>query len=469
MNRTASEDNGPSSQIETNQPLRRHIGKACEGCRQQKIRCNGDSPCERCSRLTLPCIVRRTARQRQKRHQIQRAPDQSNDSASSVILRSVLRPVRVRSGITGTSASRTAVYGPTSTVAALHIIASRSNGDALIGNLDPGIEDTKITVMNSSISLEAFKYHTFVLGNTLTLAPETLTPPLCLTTISNDLLEFFLHRYIDTAWGTLPLQSPAQLTTLFQSSCNAFSQNTLPPVFYPVLLYQLAMGSLSTRHGELSEMLVMESQLLAPTSGGYGYGGLTEEMVLHEIGNFDKAYEILGQTQGRIYTAGYHLDPQAHTLEIKRLLRVLLSTESYVCIAVGRPCLLPSTLRVPLDERSNDSPVTKFVSGLFYIINDMLRAQQNVDTSFEKLYESAWATHERLASFWEENEPALWFAHAEPMCPGGVSEAMELHVVQYIGPQREREQQRASAGKCTRSTLNPTDSWPKEQGWEWQT
>ncbi|KAL4745046.1 hypothetical protein BDW72DRAFT_211800 [Aspergillus terricola var. indicus] len=402
--------------METNPHPRRHISKACEGCRQQKIKCNGESPCKRCSRLSLTCVVREVTRQRQQR-----------DDASDAIMQTALRPVRIRNEMTGSGAPRTAVYGPTSTVAVLYLISSRKSGYTALPEA--------ANVTNSSLSLETFNYHLFTLGITpgssLPLGPAVLTPPLCLTTIPKQLLEFFLNRYINTAWGTVPIQSPAQLTSLLQSSCSAFSRNAQPPTFYPVLLYQLAMGSLLTRHEEFSEMLVMESSLFVSTAGG-----LTEEMKLQlvyysEVGNFDKAYEILGYAQGIICTAGYHLDPQAQTPGVKRLLQTLLSLDTlvYVCIAVGRPSLLTPTICLSSNDIDINCPVSKFVSGLFDIINNTLRAQQHPDMSFERLWESAWTTHNKLVSFWAENQPALQFAHADSGAPRGVAGEMGLHVI----------------------------------------
>ncbi|KAL4738855.1 hypothetical protein BDV11DRAFT_205588 [Aspergillus similis] len=416
--------------METSQRPRRHISKACEGCRQQKTKCNGESPCKRCSRLSLTCVVRDVTRQRQQRLQIRRTLARFGDDASSTIMQSALRPVRIRNEITGSGVPRTAVYGPTSTVAILHLIFSRKSGHAA------STGTTNVT--NSNLSLETFNYHHFTMGSSLPLDPAILAPPLCLTVIPKQLLECFLNRYIETAWGTVPIQSPAQLTSLLQASCSAFSQNALPPTIYPILLYQLALGSLLTLHGELSQMLVKESSLFDSTAGGCGYGGLAEEMrlqlvvlmiSLHEVGNFDKAYEILGHAQGIIWTAGYHLDPQAQTPGVKRLLRTLLSVDIYVCIAVGRPSLLSSAICLSSNDADIDSPVPKFVFGLFKIINNTLQAQQHPDMNFDKLWESAWTTHNKLVSFWAENQPALQFAHADPGAPAGVTGKMGLHVV----------------------------------------
>ncbi|KAL4797547.1 hypothetical protein BDV19DRAFT_387350 [Aspergillus venezuelensis] len=430
--------NQDSVQMESVQTLRTHISKACEACRQQKIKCSGESPCKRCSRLSLTCVVRKVTRQRQRQQQPLQVntSSQYKDKASNEILRIALRPVRIRNEMTRSAVPRTTVYGPTSTVAVLHLIAlGRSGHTAFLTE--------KKSVTNSDLSLEDFSYHLLALGSSLPLDSAVLPPPLCLTIIPKQLLEFFLIRYIRTAWGTVPIQSPGELTSLLQSSCRAFNQSALPPTFYPILLYQLAMGSLSTRHSELSDMLVKESSLFASAGGGYRYEGLTQEMELQlvvlmisipfpfclDIGNFNRAYEILADAQGLICTAGYHLDPQAQTPGVKRLLRTLLSLDIYVCIAVGRPSLLTSTMCLSAHDTDNDSPVSNFVSGLFNIINNNIRAQQEPDMPFDRLCDLAWKTHTELGSFWAKNQPVLQFAHADLGAEGGVTEEMALHAV----------------------------------------
>ncbi|KAL4935187.1 hypothetical protein BDV06DRAFT_229064 [Aspergillus oleicola] len=81
MSARSADSHSPSAQ----QP-RRHIGKACEGCRQQKIKCNGELPCERCARLSLLCTVRSVARQRRRQTQ-HKAPEHDAD-----VVQKALRP-----------------------------------------------------------------------------------------------------------------------------------------------------------------------------------------------------------------------------------------------------------------------------------------------------------------------------------------------------------------------------------------
>jgi hypothetical protein len=236
-----------SGDLTLSQP-RRHIIKACEGCRQQKIKCNGKTPCERCARLSLPCTVRTVARQRRQKILQKRA--QENDVE---IIQTALRPIRITDRATG----RSAVYGPTSTIALLHLLAAKNDNYAI------SVEVSSTSLVHTDLCMNGLKlnplaYQPYSIPPTLGLS---LTPPLCLTTIPNQILQFFLNRYVSTAWSILPMQSPAQLGALFASACAAFSHNVPPPTLYPILLYQLAMGSLVTAQEELSDMLVQESDL----------------------------------------------------------------------------------------------------------------------------------------------------------------------------------------------------------------
>lgn len=230
---------------------RRHIVKACEGCRQQKIKCNGESPCERCARLSLPCSVRTVARQRRKLMPT-KTPQKKAGHENSELLQMALRPVRVTNEATGKSA----IYGPTSTVALLHLLASHKQDYPLpIKNYGASVD--------TALPAGGFNFNRLVVEpyNVPPTLGLSLTPPVCLTTIPNQVLQFFLNRYVGTAWAILPMQSPAQLGSLFSSAYTAFSHNSPPPPLYPLLLYQLAMGSLSTMQGDLADILAQESDL----------------------------------------------------------------------------------------------------------------------------------------------------------------------------------------------------------------
>jgi hypothetical protein len=51
--------------------LRRRIPKACNYCRQRKIKCNGDSPCLNCVNHKIDCVYSKTVRKR-KRQQVKK-------------------------------------------------------------------------------------------------------------------------------------------------------------------------------------------------------------------------------------------------------------------------------------------------------------------------------------------------------------------------------------------------------------
>ncbi|KAL4971795.1 hypothetical protein BDW66DRAFT_155320 [Aspergillus desertorum] len=392
---------------------RRHIIKACEGCRQQKIKCNGKSPCERCARLSLPCTVRTVARQRRQKILQKRARDDDSE-----IIQTALRPVRVTDRVTG----RSAVYGPTSTIALLHLLASRKDDFAI------SIEVSSNSLMHTGMSINGWKLNPLVhqpynISPTLGLS---LAPPLCLTTIPNQILQFFLNRYVGTAWSILPMQSPAQLGALFASACAAFSHNAPPPTLYPILLYQLAIGSLATTQEELSDMLVQESDLFI-SAGAHLADTLDLQLnILMIIGNFDKAYALLGPTASKIYAAGFHLEPRGP--EVEKLIHILVGLEGFICIALGRPPLLGPGIRVSHENESTDA---KFFTGLFAILSPSLCVQNNPTADFDELWHSIWTTHARLKSYWEEYEPLLRTAQTEPHRPWNVEDTMRLSVNLY--------------------------------------
>lgn len=54
------EGEGPNrfspSSVKDWQPRRKSVSNACERCRRRKIRCDGSTPCQTCSRFSLPCV-----------------------------------------------------------------------------------------------------------------------------------------------------------------------------------------------------------------------------------------------------------------------------------------------------------------------------------------------------------------------------------------------------------------------------
>ncbi|KAL4981639.1 hypothetical protein BDW68DRAFT_196202 [Aspergillus falconensis] len=307
---------------------RRHIIKACEGCRQQKIKCNGKSPCERCARLSLPCTVRTVARQRRQKILQKRAREDDFE-----IIQTALRPVRITDRVTG----RSAVYGPTSTIALLQLLASRKEDFAI------SIEVSSNSLVHTDLSMDGWKlnplaHQPYNISPTLGLS---LAPPLCLTTIPNQILQFFLNRYVATAW---------------------------------------------------------------------------------EIGNFDKAYTLLGPTASKIYATGFHLEPRAP--EVEKLIRILIGVEGFICVALGRPPILGPGIQVSHENESTDA---KYFAGLFAILSPSLRVQNNTAADFDELWHSIWATHARLKSYWEEYEPLLRTVQTEPHRPWDVEDTMRLN------------------------------------------
>ena len=52
------------------------IPKACQECRQRKIKCNGENPCKTCQLRRAPCVYREVIRQRKKKDHGQRSNEQ---------------------------------------------------------------------------------------------------------------------------------------------------------------------------------------------------------------------------------------------------------------------------------------------------------------------------------------------------------------------------------------------------------
>ncbi|KAL4954131.1 hypothetical protein BDW69DRAFT_144461 [Aspergillus filifer] len=454
MSARSADTHSPVPQAQSQQP-RRHIGKACEGCRQQKIKCNGELPCERCARLSLTCTVRSVARQR-RRQTSHKAPEHDAD-----VVQKALRPVRITNEATG----RTAIYGPTSTVALLQLIADLAKNERAISIRTPQIPLPTLQVAAGSgtdLLISAgpapgvhsrFTFEPYTLNTPPNPSLElSLSPPLCLNTIPNQILETFMKLYVGTAWSICPIQTPAHLGALFASCCTAFSQNVPPPVLYPIILYQLAMGSMFTNQGQLADMLTQESDMFIAAGAQLPQALELQLNILmmqyySECGEFEKSYTILGTIASKVYAAGFHLQPRSP--DIEKLIRILLAGERYIhphpsfllfypmannshysfaCIALGRPPLLGTNIHIEPEDQSADQ---KFFAGIFGILCSSLKIQQNPINGLDELWESIWAVQARLTAFWEENEPLLRFPHTDPHRPWGPGETVALNALLY--------------------------------------
>ncbi|PYI36064.1 hypothetical protein BP00DRAFT_421835 [Aspergillus indologenus CBS 114.80] len=258
---------------------RSNVFKACESCRQRKVRCDGQLPCQACVRRSVPCSFRKSARRQLSNptQEVPTAPSAGNrmllvrdncaaQCASSVLpwrlrhqnhLNYILDALQINDGPHGRGRI-TRTFSSTSTVTVLNVILD------LIARPDSPSPNYLATESRS-------KPHTYVLEylrqaivgyGALPPPPFSPSPPGPLDTVPLQLQSLLLERYIAMSWKTLPFQSPqslrARLSRLFALPVSQMQveDHALRAIMLPLL----AIGSITTGYAELGEMLISEAQ-----------------------------------------------------------------------------------------------------------------------------------------------------------------------------------------------------------------
>lgn len=253
---------------------RTRVYKACETCRQHKVKCNGVLPCQSCIKNSTPCSFRRSARRQlgsseqvvQTAHRIvDIRPLDSDDFAVQYTmpcnvrqqndLPYVLGALKINESPSGRG-KITRIFGPTSTVTVLNLIldliaqsnSSHSHGLAVESQKRP--------------HTDVLEYLRQAIATHAPLRPPSLnlSPPGPLDTVLFQVQSLLLERYIATSWKILPFQSPSSLRARLSSlSSQPISQmldedKALRSIMFPLL----AIGSITTKVMRTSETCLLE-------------------------------------------------------------------------------------------------------------------------------------------------------------------------------------------------------------------
>ncbi|PYH42963.1 uncharacterized protein BP01DRAFT_122014 [Aspergillus saccharolyticus JOP 1030-1] len=304
------------------------VFKACESCRQRKVRCDGLLPCQPCVQRSIPCSFRQSARRRLS-NQIQkvqiapsdgdRMPVLSDDcaaqSAPPVLPRGlrhqnhlnyILDALQVVDGPSGRGRV-TRSFGSTSTVTVLNVILD------LIARLDGSPPNSLATASPSKPHTYVLEYLRQVIVRCEAHPPPIFSPspPGPLDTVPLQLQSLLLERYIAMGWKTLPFQSPHSLQARLPSlSAQPISQlQAEDQALRAIMLPMIAIGSITTGYAELGEMLIGEAQRNPITP--YYLGDILALqsdllMIQYHIdsGSFEAAYLRLGMALAKILAAG---------------------------------------------------------------------------------------------------------------------------------------------------------------------
>ncbi|PWY68870.1 hypothetical protein BO83DRAFT_418739 [Aspergillus eucalypticola CBS 122712] len=415
------------------------VFKACESCRQRKVKCDGARPCHSCIKHSTPCIFRKSARRQlgnskqvlPAAQSVEESISPDSDSCTSQSTRSwnaqqrsdlryVLRAPKTSEGRSGRG-KITRIFGPTSPVAVLNLILdliAESYGSHH-HNLTEG------SPIRQHIDVQEYLRQAFATNDVLCSPSLNLSPPGPLDTVPVQVQSLLLERYIKTSWKILPFQSPDSLRScLSRLSYQPISQDedkARRSIMFPLL----AIGSITTGHGNIGEMFIREAQRNKATPLYMGdILALQSDMLMisdfsffncwatkltaaihaqyhTDCGSFEVAWIQLGEIFAKFLAAG--MDSPTRSAQEQAIISAFCCTESLLCIALGRKAVFSSNLKhLP----KSDKTIIGFMHPFFRILADIqsLYQQQNLD--FIELWSALRSLHQRLENFWLMEDPS---------------------------------------------------------------
>ncbi|SPO01567.1 uncharacterized protein DNG_04240 [Cephalotrichum gorgonifer] len=249
-------------------PSKWRISKACEVCRQRKLRCNGEDPCERCQLRSLTCVYREKARNRsRKRPQHPLAATSAPSSLSSlddVRQGPATEPrgsgdspsIHVHSVAATHRASPSCVlqlyYGPSSNFSMLHSIYYQIEGTRVAP--EPG-EDTE----EVGPGLDLFSHRRLFFGD-LADTKRLNTADNSAFFLDHARSKRYLERYLETYWHITPVPRKDELRERLDRLWDPPSILSFDSSENIVLAIAMAIGACTLDEESLAELLFQKAK-----------------------------------------------------------------------------------------------------------------------------------------------------------------------------------------------------------------
>lgn len=237
------------------------IPKACQECRQRKIKCNGENPCKTCQLRRTPCIYREVIRQRRKKnHDLGQS---SHPAGERLGLDASSRPESMHSQahreepplsfnnsvsathMTSPSNKVQLYYGSTSHFALMHEIY-RDLTAHQTGQSDHGPHGR---VEEAGAGLDMLSFRTIFFGipahphKDSSRGPNGADPHIMF--LSYDMARRFLDAFLSTLYGLLPIW-PAEQFARHLGQVYGPQPPSRTDKHQSILIMALALGSLIT-------------------------------------------------------------------------------------------------------------------------------------------------------------------------------------------------------------------------------
>ncbi|KAL4815036.1 hypothetical protein BDW67DRAFT_191714 [Aspergillus spinulosporus] len=327
------------------------IPKACQECRQRKIKCSGENPCKTCRLRRTPCLYREVIRQRRRKHETTRAGNRSGEGLSdgpsssrrepgqSGLHREEL-PLGFNNSVSATHMTSPSnkiqlYYGSTSHFALMHeIYRDLTSNPAVRSEQGPHGR-----VEEASAGLDMLSFRTIFFGIPADPHKDSSRGLSGVDSqvmfLSYELASLFLDSFLATLYGLLPVW-PTEVFRRRLKQLYGPRPTSSAETHHSVLLMALALGALVSEHhawGDvLYERVKASCNVLDDTN---------------EVGRPNSCYLHLGAAARKAISAGLHKesphgngDSAECAEERRRTFWYLYIYENWICFHLGRPSSL---------------------------------------------------------------------------------------------------------------------------------
>lgn len=242
------------------------ISKACEVCRQRKLRCNGEDPCERCRLRNLACVYREKARNRPRKHRHPPAstvssltsPEGTRQAPATEAQVSGDSPsIHVHSVAATHRASPSCVlqlyYGPSSNFSMLHSIYHQIEGTRFA----PGsVEDAE----EVGPGLDLFSNRRLFFGDLADDKRRSTLGDNAALILDHARSKRYIDRYLETYWNVIPVPSKEEYRRRLDKLWEPPSILTFDSLENIILALAMAMGACTMDEENMAELLFQKAK-----------------------------------------------------------------------------------------------------------------------------------------------------------------------------------------------------------------
>ncbi|KAF7561008.1 hypothetical protein G7046_g3144 [Stylonectria norvegica] len=402
------------------------ISKACHECRAKKIRCNGETPCERCKSRDLDCVYREKARNRKRKRPLDNSPGATALQAPQL----VNAPEDGSAAATAGTGDGLGLGGEQSlhihSVAATHraspscmleLYYGPSSNFALLNSIYHQIEGTKPTFpTHESIEevgpgLDLFSHRRLFFGDLAdTRPPLALSEDYSAMLLDPATASKLLERYLSTYWFVLPVlgkdKHRRQLADLFRPP-GIFDLSSPDTV---ITVLSLALGAYMVGEEARAEFLFQRAR--------QGAAKLEEvfNMQVLERARPTSSFLHIGNAVRKAVATGLHKGSSVRngqTQEDVNQRSVLYSAvyfwETWICLVAGRPTSVPDPcFNVPLP--ANQPVLISLVSIAKFMCKVVNRIYSSRHESLLPVWNAATEIRRELQKFAEKQDMSFTLA-----------------------------------------------------------